>query len=170
MLPVFTDSLFHYADSYVERFTVVLHTLEALSRKTPLYPPFVRGERKRVAPSQCSPLTKGGYRGVYSHRHMGVRNAIVKRSRKGMRTKAYPGDLTDAQWEILKPLLPSASKLGRPRNRLSGLLEGAAGPSPGSRGSPRASSGRRHRPRSASRGPCCTASPAGPRPGLGSRA
>jgi putative transposase len=32
-----------------------------------------------------------------------------------MRTKPYPSDLTDAQWEILKPLLPPASKLGRPR-------------------------------------------------------
>src|SRR4051794_17111820 len=32
-----------------------------------------------------------------------------------MRTKPYPSDLTDAQWEIVKPLLPPASKLGRPR-------------------------------------------------------
>jgi putative transposase len=32
-----------------------------------------------------------------------------------MRTKPYPSDLTDAQWEILKPLLPPASHLGRPR-------------------------------------------------------
>ena len=32
-----------------------------------------------------------------------------------MRTKSYPSDLTDAQWEILKPLLPPASHLGRPR-------------------------------------------------------
>ena len=32
-----------------------------------------------------------------------------------MRTKPYPSDLTDAQWDILKPLLPPASHLGRPR-------------------------------------------------------
>src|SRR5579885_1849155 len=32
-----------------------------------------------------------------------------------MRTKPYPSDLTDARWGILKPLLPPASKLGRPR-------------------------------------------------------
>ena len=32
-----------------------------------------------------------------------------------MRTKPYPSDLTEAQWEILKPLLPPASNLGRPR-------------------------------------------------------
>jgi putative transposase len=32
-----------------------------------------------------------------------------------MRTKPYPSDLTDAQWGIIKPLLPPASKLGRPR-------------------------------------------------------
>ena len=29
--------------------------------------------------------------------------------------KPYPSDMTDAQWEILKPLLPPASNLGRPR-------------------------------------------------------
>src|SRR5262249_29978550 len=55
-------------------------TLEAVSRRTPLYPPFVRGERKRAAPSQSSPLTKGGYRGVNSHRPRGVRHARVTRS------------------------------------------------------------------------------------------
>src|ERR1700722_8089492 len=32
-----------------------------------------------------------------------------------MRTKPYPSDLTDAQWAILEPLLPPASKWGRPR-------------------------------------------------------
>src|SRR3954451_12931458 len=32
-----------------------------------------------------------------------------------MRTNPYPSDLTDEQWEILKPLLPPASNLGRPR-------------------------------------------------------
>ena len=32
-----------------------------------------------------------------------------------MRTKPYPSDLTDAQWALLKPLLPPASNLGRPR-------------------------------------------------------
>ena len=35
-----------------------------VDRGTPLYPPFARGERKRVAPPRCSPLAKGGYRGV----------------------------------------------------------------------------------------------------------
>jgi putative transposase len=33
-----------------------------------------------------------------------------------MRTKPYPSDLTDAQWDLLKPLLPPASNLGRFRN------------------------------------------------------
>jgi putative transposase len=32
-----------------------------------------------------------------------------------MRTKPYPSDLTDAQWALLKPLLPPASNLGGPR-------------------------------------------------------
>jgi putative transposase len=32
-----------------------------------------------------------------------------------MRTKPYPSDLTDAQWDLFKPLLPPASNLGRPR-------------------------------------------------------
>ena len=32
-----------------------------------------------------------------------------------MRTNPYPSDLTDAQWDLLKPLLPPASNLGRPR-------------------------------------------------------
>src|SRR5579864_1756919 len=29
--------------------------------------------------------------------------------------KAYPTDLTDKQWEILKPLIPGAKQGGRPR-------------------------------------------------------
>jgi putative transposase len=32
-----------------------------------------------------------------------------------MRTTRYPSDLTDAQWDLFKPLLPPASHLGRPR-------------------------------------------------------
>ena len=41
-----------------------------------------------------------------------------------MRTEPYPSDLTDAQWDILKPLLPPASNLGRPRkNDLRDILD-----------------------------------------------
>ncbi len=29
--------------------------------------------------------------------------------------KSYPSDLTDAQWELIEPLLPSKSALGHPR-------------------------------------------------------
>lgn len=32
-----------------------------------------------------------------------------------MRRKPYPSDLTDAQWALLKPLLPRPDRLGRPR-------------------------------------------------------
>jgi putative transposase len=32
-----------------------------------------------------------------------------------MRPKPYPSDLTDAQWDILEPLLPKGRPLGRPR-------------------------------------------------------
>lgn len=32
-----------------------------------------------------------------------------------MKRKAYPSDLTDAQWKILAPLLPAAKPGGRPR-------------------------------------------------------
>ncbi len=32
-----------------------------------------------------------------------------------MRPEPYPSDLTDAQWAILKPLLPKDRPLGRPR-------------------------------------------------------
>jgi putative transposase len=32
-----------------------------------------------------------------------------------MRTHPYPSDLSDPQWDILEPLLPRASDLGRPR-------------------------------------------------------
>src|SRR5215213_7676672 len=34
----------------------------------------------------------------------------------GMMRKAYRSDVTDAQWEILRPLLPSAKAGGRPRH------------------------------------------------------
>jgi putative transposase len=33
-----------------------------------------------------------------------------------MTRKAYPTDLTDAQWELLAPLLPAAKPGGRPRS------------------------------------------------------
>ena len=32
-----------------------------------------------------------------------------------MERKRYPTDLTDAEWEVLQPLLPPPSKRGRPR-------------------------------------------------------
>src|SRR5260370_42279854 len=38
-----------------------------------------------------------------------------------MRSKPYPSDLTDAQWAVLKPLLPPNRALGRPRK--TGLRE-----------------------------------------------
>jgi len=38
-----------------------------------------------------------------------------------MKAKPYPSDLTDAQWAVLKPLLPQARPLGRPRK--TGLRE-----------------------------------------------
>lgn len=34
---------------------------------------------------------------------------------KSPRSKAYPSDLTDAQWEVLQPLIPPAKRGGRPR-------------------------------------------------------
>src|SRR3954453_17555383 len=41
-----------------------------------------------------------------------------------MRTKPYPSDLTDAQWDLFKPLLPPASNLGRPRKTgLRGVVD-----------------------------------------------
>jgi putative transposase len=38
-----------------------------------------------------------------------------------MKAKFYPSDLTDAQWAVLKPLLPRGRRLGRPRK--AGLRE-----------------------------------------------
>src|SRR4028118_177081 len=32
-----------------------------------------------------------------------------------MRRKAYPTDLTDAEWEIISPLVPEVKPIGRPR-------------------------------------------------------
>nr|WP_255416050.1 transposase [Deinococcus sp. RM] len=32
-----------------------------------------------------------------------------------MTRAAYPNDLTDAEWNVLFPLLPQASPMGRPR-------------------------------------------------------
>ena len=32
-----------------------------------------------------------------------------------MERKAYPTDLTDAQWQLIEPLIPIAEKPGRPR-------------------------------------------------------
>jgi transposase len=32
-----------------------------------------------------------------------------------MTRKAYPSDVTDAEWQIIEPLLPEAQGIGRPR-------------------------------------------------------
>jgi putative transposase len=41
-----------------------------------------------------------------------------------MRPKPYPSDLTDAQWDILEPLLPKDQPLGRPRKTsLRGVVD-----------------------------------------------
>jgi hypothetical protein len=32
-----------------------------------------------------------------------------------MTRKAYPSDVTDAEWQIIEPLLPEAQSIGRPR-------------------------------------------------------
>ena len=42
-----------------------------------------------------------------------------------MSRKPYPTDLTDAEWEILKPLIPPAKPGGRPRTvNLREILNG----------------------------------------------
>ena len=35
--------------------------------------------------------------------------------KEGMKTKPYPSDLTDEQWQVIEPLLPKAKFGGRPR-------------------------------------------------------
>ncbi len=32
-----------------------------------------------------------------------------------MTRKVYPSDVTDAEWQIIEPLLPEAQGIGRPR-------------------------------------------------------
>jgi transposase len=42
-----------------------------------------------------------------------------------MRTKVYPSDLTDRQWMVLEPLLPSPARRGRHRRvELRAILDG----------------------------------------------
>jgi transposase len=42
-----------------------------------------------------------------------------------MTRAAYPNDLTDAEWNVLFPLLPQASTVGRPRKwSLREILDG----------------------------------------------
>lgn len=38
--------------------------------------------------------------------------------------KTYPSDLTDAEWELIKPLLPQQGRMGRPRQDLREVLNG----------------------------------------------
>src|SRR4029077_20066200 len=48
----------------LERITVVLHMLKALSRRTPPNPPFARGgELRRTGPVLFPPLRRGGWGG-----------------------------------------------------------------------------------------------------------
>jgi transposase len=37
------------------------------------------------------------------------------RAQHRRKTKRYPSDLTDAEWKIVRPLLPGRNRLGRPR-------------------------------------------------------
>ncbi|WP_337063515.1 transposase [Kineococcus sp. G2] len=38
--------------------------------------------------------------------------------------KAYPSDLSDAEWELIEPLLPKQGRMGRPRQDLREVLNG----------------------------------------------
>ena len=51
------------ASRQLERFTVVLHTLYAHSRGTPLYPPFVRGGKETGRSVSILPPYEGGIQG-----------------------------------------------------------------------------------------------------------
>ena len=39
----------------------------------------------------------------------------LTRAEHSRRTTRYPSDLTDSEWEIVRPLLPGRNRLGRPR-------------------------------------------------------
>ncbi len=39
----------------------------------------------------------------------------LTRAQHMRKTKSYPSDLTDAEWKIVRPLLPGCNRLGRPR-------------------------------------------------------
>ena len=39
----------------------------------------------------------------------------LTRAQHRRKTKRYPSDLTDAEWKIVRPLLPGRNLLGRPR-------------------------------------------------------
>jgi transposase len=43
---------------------------------------------------------------------------------KGAQRKPYPSDLTDTQWEFIKPFLPSMAQTGRPRNDEREVING----------------------------------------------
>lgn len=38
--------------------------------------------------------------------------------------EAYPSDLTDAEWQLIEPLLPQQGRMGRPRQDLREVLNG----------------------------------------------
>ena len=38
--------------------------------------------------------------------------------------EAYPSDLSDAEWELIEPLLPKQGRMGRPRQDLREVLNG----------------------------------------------
>ena len=40
---------------------------------------------------------------------------ISTRAKHKRKTKRYPSDLTDAEWTVVRPLLPARNRLGRPR-------------------------------------------------------
>jgi hypothetical protein len=135
-LAVWTDRrgpTIHVAALGVERLTVALSALEALSPRTPPCPPFVRGgEFERARCVLLPPFTKGGCRGGLSGLPSSARQPTVKRSSGvagARRPRSPPGgcgtggsiELTDST-AAFAPFRTSTDKPGKvPSNPKMGV-------------------------------------------------
>ena len=104
--PIYTVG---YARRSVEQFIALLHQYEIK------YLVDIRSQPYSSANQQFS---KGPLEKVLKRHHIGYLRKKLKNGEEEMdERKAYPSDLTDAEWEILEPLIPAISEEASRSNR-----------------------------------------------------
>jgi hypothetical protein len=105
----------------LERFSLALRTREALSRRTPPYPPFVRGGEWRRTGRFPSPPYEGGVRGGVFAGPQNVRKPTVKRSRAMTKAEEFQHRLAALE-EAVAEMQRRLAKMPDPDNWLDRVI------------------------------------------------